>query len=464
MALTQSHSRIQRFNAWLQSPEDGACLAVFRILFGLAMAWDAGRYIFHGWAWSIYSEPFLFKYFGFEWVAPLAPIGMLAVYVGMVVAGVMIAAGAFYRVATTYFFLAHTYVFLLSASHYLNHAYLISVFAFMLIWLPANRCFAIDAWRREELRELPTPRWCRFALHAQIAIVYFFGAIAKLNPDWLAGVPITQWMGYSAERNPWAADLITAPTSISVIMWGGILFDLLIVPALLWRRTRAIAFVVSIGFHMSNAVLFEIGIFPWMMLGATTVFFAADWPRRVPGLRKLFEDWQPVTTPVSSGLRLIVVPLSLWMALQIAMPLRHHLYPDDVAWTEEGHLFSWRMKLRSKRGRVTYRVRDPETGDEWRVFPEKELTDRQARKMAGRPELILQYAHHIADIESERLGHRVEVRADAFVSLNYRAPERFIDRDRDLAATKASLRHYDWILPFEWTPAPLPEASESPIE
>ncbi len=458
MALTRSDCPIHRFNAWLQTPEDGAGLAVFRVLFGLAMARDAGHYISNGWAWAHYTQSeFLFKYYGFEWVQPLSDLGMLAVYVGMVVAGLAIAAGAFYRVAITYFFLAHTYAFLLSATHYLNHAYLINLVAFLLIWMPANRCFSVDAWRIERLRERATPKWCRFTLQAQIAIVYVFAAIAKLNPDWLNGVPIAQWLGYSAEHNPWAADVIASAEAVPLVMYGGILFDLLIVPALLWRRTRALAFLLSIGFHMSNAMLFDIGIFPWMMLAATTLFFAEDWPRKVPGLRRLFDDWPPVSTPTLARIGLLWVPVSLWLAVQIAMPLRHHFYPGDVAWTEEGHQFSWRMKLRSKRGRVSFRVRDPETGDEWRVYPERMISPRQAREMGGRPDLIIQLAHHLAEVESERVGHRVEVRTDAFTSLNYRPLQRFIDRDVDLAATKMSLRHYDWILPFEWTETPQPD-------
>jgi vitamin K-dependent gamma-carboxylase len=459
MALTSAHSRIRRFNAWLQSPEDGACLAVFRAAFGMAMAWDASQYISKGWAWTLYCKPdFLFKYYGFEWVTPLPEFGMFAVHAGMFIAGALIALGAYYRTAITYFFLAHTYVFLLSATQYLNHAYLISLVAFLLMWMPANRCFSVDAWRDPELRARPTPRWCRFTLQTQVAIVYVFGAVAKLNADWIAGVPIGQWLGYSAHRNPLLADLIAAPVMIPMVVWGGILFDLLIVPLLLWRRTRWLAIGVSICFHVANSVLFEIGVFPWMMLGATTLFFAADWPRRVPGLRALLDEWEPNLDATGSAWRWLWLPVALWFAVQIAMPLRHHLYPGSVAWTEEGHQFSWRMKLRSKRGWASFRVLDPVTGNEWRIYPEDELDGRQAQKLAGRPDLIIQYARRIGEFERERLGHDVEVRVDAFMSLNYRPPQRYIDPEVDLSKQRMSLRPYPWILPFEWTPPPTVEA------
>jgi len=247
---------------------------------------------------------------------------------------------------------------------------------------------------------------------------------------------------------------------VPFILWGGLLFDLLIVPALLWRRTRLLAVIASVAFHLSNSVLFNIGVFPWMMLGATTLFFAPDWPRRVPLVRDLLRPWEVQSTP-SPVVRWVWLPICVWLAIQTAMPLRHHLYPGPVAWTEEGHLFAWRMKLRSKRGHISFRVRDPETGKEWRVFPDEALGRRQVHKMVGRPEMILQYAHHLAELGYQRLGRQVEVRADVWTSLNYREPQRLVDPDRDLAAERASLLAYDWILPFEWTEPPLPDYSES---
>jgi vitamin K-dependent gamma-carboxylase len=455
MALTLLRSRIHRFNDWLQSAEDGAGLAAFRIAFGLAMAWDASRFLANDWVYSHYIKPpFDFKYWGFEWLTPLSESGMIEVYIAMIISGLFIAMGFFYRTAITVYFIAHTYTFLLSATHYLNHHYLISVVAFMLIWMPMNRYFSIDALRRPELRALATPRWCRFTLQAQVAIVYSFGAIAKINHDWLNGVPIGQWMQNSAGRNPWAAEVIGAPEMVPIILYGGMAFDLLIVPALLWKRTRALAIVASVVFHCANSVLFDIGVFPWMMLGATTLFFDADWPRKIPGLRTRMNEWEVPMMPAPSLIGAVWVPVMAWLTLQVAMPLRHHLYPGDVAWTEEGHYYSWRMKLRSKRGYTTYRVRDPETNEEWIIDPDDELNKRQLRQLAGRPELILQYAHHIADLESERVGRRVEVRADAFASLNFREPVRIIDPTVDLAAEKSSLLPYSWILPFEWCEAP----------
>ncbi len=461
MALTPPRSRIARFNAWLESPEDGACLALFRAAFGLALAVDATRSIYRGWAWAPAEQAFSFEVYGLEWLTALPALGLTALHVGIVVAGLLIAVGGFYRAAMTYAFLAHTYSSSLTATTYDDSVYLLSLITFLLIWTPANRVLAADAWRDPSLAGRPTPKWCRFTLRAQLALVYLFGAVAKLDADWLAGVPLAQRLDRAAEREPWAAELLLAPQTVDVLVWAGLGFDLLIVPALLWRRTRALGFALLIAVEVATAVVLELNAFWWLLLGATTLFFAPDWPRAVPGLRRLFTSWQPVTGPdprrtQGPWVRLIWVPVCAWLLIQLLVPLRHHLYPGDVAWTEEGHAGSWRMQLRSKRGRVLFRVRDRTTGEVWRVYPERDLSPRQVAKMAGHPALILQYAHHVAELERARVGHEVEVRADAFASLNYRRPQRLIDPRRDLAEVEASLRPADWILPFERTAAERP--------
>jgi hypothetical protein len=56
-----------------------------------------------------------------------------------------IAAGMLYRVATVLFFLAFTYVFLLDQVCYLNHFYLVCLYSFLMIFVPAHRAFSVDA-------------------------------------------------------------------------------------------------------------------------------------------------------------------------------------------------------------------------------------------------------------------------------------------------------------------------------
>jgi hypothetical protein len=229
-----------------------------------------------------------------------------------------------------------------------------------------------------------------------------------------------------------------------VFSWGGLAFDLLIVPLIAWRRTRPYAFVAAVLFHLMNAKLFSIGIFPWLMLAVSTVFFDPGWPRKVFA----FIDRTPGETPAVFPARRLVLALGgAYLALQLALPLRHHLYPGPVAWTEEGHRFSWRMKLRDKEASVRLTTRDKKTGETW-TEALGDLTTKQRRTMAAHPDMILQYVQHLAEIYREE-GRDVEIYATARVSLNGRAPQLMVDPTVDLARQPRDLRHASWIRPFD---------------
>ena len=134
---------------------------------------------------------------------------------------------------------------------------------------------------------------------------------------------------------------------------------------------------------------------------------------------------------------------------QVLIPMRHHLYPGDTSWTEQGHRFAWQMKLRDKKSRAEFTVHDPDTGRTWVVNNRQFLSPRQIRKMASRPDMILQFAHYLADTWRTDLGvANPEVNALVLSSLNGRPPELLIDPSRNLAVIERDLRAADWILPL----------------
>ena len=424
----------------------------FRFAFGLLMAIEAVRYVASGWIRSYYLDvAYLFKYMGFEWVEPLSHPAMVVLFCVLTLAGLAVAVGLFYRAAMLILLVGNLYVFLLDATHYLNHIYLLLLLLTLMIFIPADRAASLDVRLRPGRARPTVPSWPRMLLVAQISIVYVYGGIAKLNADWIAGRPIRNWLILAVREAPWRAEIITAPWFAEIIVWGGIAFDLGIVPLLLWRRTRALAVVASFGFHLTNAYLFNIGVFPWAMLMATTLYFEPSWPRRIPVVGSWFgsliDRGQAEPGPVRpfGGAWL----MAAWLGVQVLLPLRHHLYPGDVAWTEEGHYFSWRMKLRSKSGVVRFELTDPATGERWVVHPRDELTHRQTAKMAAKPDLILQYAHHLAAKHAKERGGPVEVRVDAKVALNYHPKRRLIDPEVDLVQVRPSLAPSDWILRYE---------------
>ncbi len=157
-----------------------------------------------------------------------------------------------------------------------------------------------------------------------------------------------------------------------------------------------------------------------------------------------------MSEPLRPRQRLLLGFIVVWLAFQVLFPLRHLLYPGSPSWTEQGHRFAWQMKLRDKDAKATFFVRDPATGREWRVAPERYLLRHQAREMESRPDMILQFAHHLARVWAEqREIPGVEVRARVCASLNGRKPALLIDPQRDLARVEHSLRHADWILPLK---------------
>jgi hypothetical protein len=84
--------------------------------------------------------------------------------------------------------------------------------------------------------------------------------------------------------------------------------------------------------------------------------------------------------------------------VQLLLPLRHLLYPGNVSWTEEGHRWAWRMMIRQKTGSLVLVVTDPDTGAVVRDEPQRYVTRWQEKIVVGNPDMILQLAHHVADL------------------------------------------------------------------
>jgi hypothetical protein len=427
----------------LFQPVDASSVVSFRIAFGVLMVIELTRYLAFGWVTDYWVDPtFHFKYFGFEWVRAWPGVGMYVHCIVLIAAAAMIAVGAFYRLAAAVFFLGFTYLFLIDQAQYLNHFYLICLFAALLMVVPAHRNASVDAWRRPDLRSDTLPAWTLWILRFQMGIVYFFGGVAKLNPDWLRGQPLTMWL----QQNDRIASFFHSASVGLALSWGGMLFDLLIVPALLWRRTRVPAFAVLVLFHLTNAYLFSIGIFPWLCIAASLLFFPADWTpfQRLIGRVRL-KPTGPGPDPGSR--RLVVGFLAVWVAVQLLVPLRHVLYRGNVHWTEEGHRFAWHMKLRSKDTTGALFIVVEETGERIRVRALDHLTVRQIAKMRSRPDMLLQYAHFLADEYTGR--GEVAVHAHIFAGLNGRPVTRFIDPDVDLSEEPRTLRRVEWVLPLD---------------
>jgi hypothetical protein len=430
---------IRRLNEQISA----ASIVWFRIAFGGLMVIDCARYPLRGWVHDYWIEPaFHFKYYGFEWVEPWPGAGMIVHFVALTILAGAIMVGYRYRIAAALFTLGITYVFLLDQSRYLNHSYAIILFAGLLALTPAEGDASLDARRDPMLRSSSVPRWSLWAIRAQMGFIYFWAGIAKLNADWFHGQPLTLWLqGMSS-----MPDVLKGDAGL-YLSWAGAAFDLLIVPCLLWRRTRAAALVIACLFHLVNSWTFDIGMFPWISIAATLLFLEPDHPLFRTMLRGLRLDAAPRVLPTSAP---VAAVLSLWLVSQVTVPLRPFLYPTNVHWSEDGHRFSWHMMLRSKEATGTFLIRIPGRRRVIHVDPNDELGERRAHKMLIRPDMILQFAHHLAGQHKPD----AEVYAHVLAALNGRPAARLIDDRVDLAREPRTLWPASWVLPFENTPIP----------
>jgi len=456
---------IQQIKFRLHEPVDISFLIVFRIAFGIILLWDLVRYWLNDWITDFYIAPTLmFKYYGFSWVTPWPGDGMYFHFAVLIVLALFISIGFLYRLSIILFFVGFSYVFLLDQALYLNHFYLIILFNFLLIFLPANKSFSVDALIWPGKKSSSAPLWSLWILRFQMEIILIYAGIVKINPDWLQLEPLRTWLGFRSDL-PIIGYLYTQDWAVAIAAYGVIVLHIVGAPLLLWKKTRLAVFCIYACFHLLNHFTFTIGIFPWFTLVGTLVFFDPDWPRQFKAyLLKLFRPGRQTvnfeTAPVAGvsvgstaikdwNRNLVFGFCMLWALLQILVPLRHLLYSGNVSWTEEGHRFSWQMKLRTKRGFADFIILDPETKRSWYVNPEQYLSKKQARKMPTQPDMILQFAYFLEEKWKKEFGLKdVEIRVSNYVSLNYREPAPMVNPTIDLTTVRRSLAKADWILPL----------------
>ncbi|MDG1478745.1 MAG: HTTM domain-containing protein [Myxococcota bacterium] len=417
----------ERLRRHLSQPVDDAGLAVFRVGFGLLAAVAAVRFLAHGWVEALLAAPV----FHFTWIPgmPVAPAPVLtALLIAQVLAGLMIAVGWRVRAVLSVWLSSFVYIDLVDKALYLNHHVLFVLLGVWLLILPVGRL----------------PRWGLWLLRVQVASVYTWAGVAKLNADWLLrGEPLATWLSARSET-PLVGPLLALPQSALAMSWGGMLYDLAVPFLLLHPRTRRLGMVMVVGFHAVVGLLFPIGIFPWLMVLSATLLLSPDWPRRWLSLPPMVRLDRPLSRPGAAMLAALLAAIVLF-------PGRFLLWGADVSWTERGYRLAWRVMLNEKTGLVDYRVVEAQTGRTWRVMPAEALTPLQHKQMRTQPDMIRDYARHLQRVHAGE-GRTVAVYADAWASLNGRPSQRLLRADLDLTAPRAELEAAAWILPL----SPLP--------
>ncbi len=439
---TATPAAVQAARAALTQRVPAASLHAFRVFFGVLMIVAVARFFANGWIDEYFHAPtHFFHYWGFAWVKPWPAPWMHVHFAVMAALAACVALGFHPRVAAAAFGLLFAYAHLCDKTNYLNHYYLIVQVSFLIALLPVGA------------RDQTVPAWTLWAVRAQVGLVYFFGGVAKLGPDWLLHAePLTTWLR-AHEDFPLLGAAFQVAWVPHVASWAAAAFDLTIVGFLCWRRTRLAAFVVLVAFHLMTVQLFHLGLFPWLMIAFSTVFFAPAWPARFCWPRAAVTPPSAPTPALAQPAfarfaRVVPAVLAAHLVLQVLVPWRSVAYAGDPLWTEQGFRFAWKVMLMEKSGVVELHVREPATGRTWVVPPTDYYTRYQASMMATQPDMILEAAHVVAADFRARGVRDPQVTVSALVSLHGRPRARLIDPDVDLARERDGLAAASWILPF----------------
>jgi vitamin K-dependent gamma-carboxylase len=447
---------------------DITSIVFIRIVFGgLAFGELMGLFAYYHLTKDTFNpDKFHFRYHVLDWIKPLEEPFMSSIFIIGLIASLGVMLGKFYRVSCLITFSVLFYAFSAEQSLYLNHGYLMIWLSFILAFFPMNRSFSLDVHKRPELRLKTVPFYYQFILAFLMGVVYFYGGIAKMNPDWIRAQPLLTWMEY--KRDLFLIGPIIKQDFVAWVMSiGGLIFDLSCAFLLAFKRTRKLGMGLAISFHITNVLIFNIGAFPWLSICLSLMFFPPSmiprflnwletkwsfWARRRHKYALRFEGYggaMDINPRKEKIMRAIFVSL---VSFHLLVPLRHHLYDSNVNWSEEGHKFSWRMMLRGKVGTGAFIIKDSEGKVIDRVSGKDQLTSRQWRKMIGHPDMILQFGQYLGETYTKEGYEGVSVYANFRVKLNNNAYQQFVDPEVDLMQAKwHAFKTETWIMPFEYS-------------
>lgn len=429
------------------SPEP---LAFFRIAFGILMIFSTLRFIAKGWVTEYFVTPqHYFKYPYFHWVQNPGEIGIYLLFAILLLSAIFVTIGYKYRISIIAFLLSFLWIEFIDITYYLNHYYFVSLVAFIMVFLPANVCFSVDALKRGELEYVPN--WTVLIIKFQVAIVYVFAGLAKLNYDWMFdAMPLAIWLPANSDI-PIIGYFLTFKETAYLFSWFGAFYDLFIVFFLIYGKTRKIAYFFVIAFHLSTAMLFNIGVFPYVMIILTMIYFDNSFQIKVINkLKQLLRYSAPKITTHSyrpTMKTIVTTSILIFTLLQITIPLRFLVYDGDLFWKEEGYRFSWRVMLMEKVGTTNFTVIDKESGKKREVVNSNYLTKNQEIQMSTQPDLILQFVQIIKNDFIEKGMKDIEIYSDSFVKLNNQFSKRYINENVDLTKISYQDDLDKWILP-----------------
>lgn len=419
------------------------------------MTYSIIRFWLKGWIQTMYIDPsFHFTFYGFEWVTPLGNYTYLLFFIcGL--SAFFVAIGYRYYMSIIIFFLSFTYIELMDKTTYLNHYYFVSILSFLMIFLPSNSSYSVDSYLQKKSFKY-TPKWCVDSIKLLLFIVYFYSGLAKINKDWLfEAQPLKIWLTTGSYDFPLIGSNLMQQEWFHYFMsWGGMFYDLLIPFLLISTRTRVFGFLLVIFFHLFTVLLFPIGMFPYIMIMSSLIFFSSKTHKKIldfilkPFIDKIKSIREMKIINIQKE-RISLIVVSVFFIIQFLFPFRYSLYPGELFWNEQGYRFSWRVMLMEKKGYTTFKVVNKENDNSFYIMNNSFLTEFQERQMSFQPDFIIEYAHFLGNYYRNLGLNDIEIYADSYVALNGRISKRFIDPEIDLLKQKRGFKNKDWIIPLD---------------
>lgn len=412
-------------------------LVAFRFAFGVAMAFWAIFMILSGSIHTLFIEPeFYFSYPGFDWLKPMSAIGMYACFIALLASALMIAAGWYYRLSSFVFTLLFAYITLIDRSNYISYYYFVLLLSFMLSISPANRLFSIDHLRKPSLRVDYVPRWSILAIQIQVALVFVFAGMAKLNADWLFhGKPVNIWLTELGNKQGIVLpDYLLEGAFPIAVSWFLILFDFIIPHFLLDKKTSLGAFLMVLLIQLFALLIFPAGFFPLLTVASCVIFIPEERIHSLISrisyfLYDIFGFHGDVFTPGGAIMlqyrkkRLFPALLMIFFGLQVFLPVSLFLNWGSDRWADSAFRFSWDIRMHEKSGSVSFWLHDPQTGEDQAINLDKYLSKHQQIRMSEDPAMIRQFVNFMLVQYKDSSSATPTLNAKAVISLNGGAPQ-----------------------------------------
>jgi Vitamin K-dependent gamma-carboxylase len=273
-ALDWSKAKFRKFKENLFQPVDALPLGIFRFLFGFLLCIEFFIISRQSFPEDYINPQFHFTYplFDLLGLKPLSQPSLRLIFNALRISSVGIMLGLLTRPCLIVFTSAFGYFFFMESSVYTHHYYLIFLLPFLMCFGHSGSVFSLDSRIGKRSRRKEVDYWEVFLLRFQICVVFLFGAIAKMNADWLikaAPLYLNTINHFSLLGFPLHEKWLAV-----VLSWGGMLTDLGLAILLALGRWPKLTFMWLCAFNGMNVLMFGLGIktFPYLMVSSYILF------------------------------------------------------------------------------------------------------------------------------------------------------------------------------------------------